>query len=481
MNKQFNFTEKANEQITDIKDYLFRVLANWKWFVLAIGIALAIAYFFNISTQKIYGLKTTIAVKEKQNPLFATGTNIAFNWGGVSDKVENIRKTLTSRSHNEKVVKQLKLYIDYYVDGKFRKEDIYGKNPFEIKLQVNQYQLLNNFIKITFIDNDNFTISVDFNEDSKYKLMNYTNESIKKFTPGNNSFSKKYAVNEYINEPFLKGEIIKKNPENNLSGKTYYVQLKSINQVTNNYKNIGAKGLSGTSLIEVSLTGANKHKIVDCLNKTVEVLAKDQLAEKTDYARSTKRFIDEQFKNTSDSLKLIEDNIGKFKKRNSIYDLSAQGVEIFSQTTGLDKVQKELTDKIQYLKQLENYIKTHTNYAKIPAPAIINVDDASIAEMVGKLTELSVKKEQLANEVTANHPSLKLASQEIETTRKVLLENISSLITTINVSLDNSKKRLSSYNYKLNKLPNKEQKLLNYQRKYSLTESNVVFFNAKKI
>ena len=30
--------------------------------------------------------------------------------------------------------------------------------------------------------------------------------------------------------------------------------------------------------------------------------------------------------------KLIEDNIGKFKEQNSIYDLSAQGGEIFSQT-----------------------------------------------------------------------------------------------------------------------------------------------------
>ena len=480
MNKQFNFTEKANEQITDIKDYLFRILANWKWFVLAIVVAMAIAYFFNISTQKIYGLKTTIAVKEKQNPLFATGTNIAFNWGGVSDKVENIRKALTSRSHNEKVVKELKLYIDYFKDGKFRKEDVYGKNPIEIKLQTNQYQLLNSFIKITFIDNENFNLSVEFDKDSKYKLMNYSKESIKDFKPIKADFTKKYAINEYINEPFLKGEIVINKDANNLSGNVYYIQLKSINQVTNAYKNIRAKGLTGTSLIEVSLTGANKQKIVAFLNKTVEVLAINQLAEKTNYARSTKKFIDEQFKNTSDSLKLIEDNIGKFKRKNSIYDLSAQGVEIFSQTTGLDKVQKELSDKIVYLKQLENYIKAHTDYAKIPAPAIINVDDASIAEMVGKLTELSVKKQQLANEVTASHPSLKLATQEIETTRKVLLENISSLINTIEVSLNNSKKRLNSYNSKLNKLPNKEQKLLNYQRQYSLTESNVVFLMQKR-
>ena len=105
MENKFNFIENRAEHISDIKDYIFRILANWKWFVLTILIALGIAYYFNISAQKIYGLSTTISVKEKQNPLFSSGTNIAFNWGGVSDKVESIRKSLTSRTHNEKVVK----------------------------------------------------------------------------------------------------------------------------------------------------------------------------------------------------------------------------------------------------------------------------------------------------------------------------------------------------------------------------------------
>ena len=105
MDNKFSFSEHTSEHISDIKDYLFRIIANWKWFVFAILVAFAIAYYFNISSEKIYGLSTTIAVKEKQNPLFATGTNIAFNWGGVSDKVESIRKALTSRSHNENVIK----------------------------------------------------------------------------------------------------------------------------------------------------------------------------------------------------------------------------------------------------------------------------------------------------------------------------------------------------------------------------------------
>jgi capsular exopolysaccharide synthesis family protein len=480
MDNKFSFSEQTSEHISDIKDYLFRIIANWKWFVFAILVAFAIAYYYNISSEKIYGLSTTIAVKEKQNPLFSTGTNIAFNWGGVSDKVESIRKALTSRSHNENVIKELKFYIDYLKDGKFRKEDVYKETPFEIILQPNQYQLLNNLIEIEIIDEDNFNFKVEFESEENYNLINYKDETTKNYIPESSSFSKSFTFNEYINLPFLKGQLIKIDDIKIGDSNIFYVKLNSLNSVTNKYKNIRAQGLAGTSLIELSLTGSNKNRIVDFLNKTVEVLAKVELDQKTNYARSTKEFIDAQFKNTSDTLKLIETNIEKFKQQNEIYDLSAQGGEIFSQTTGLDKLQNQFIDRIEYFENLENYIKNNKNFSKIPAPAIINIEDGSISAMVGELTKLSIENEKLSKEVTPNHPSLKLNNDEIETTRNVLLENLASLKKATLVSLKNSRERLNSYNYQLNKLPNKEQKLLNYQRKYSLTESNYVFLMQKR-
>ena len=127
MDNKFSFSENTSEHISDIKDYLIRIISNWKWFVLTIAIAMIIAFYVNLSSPKIYGLKATISVKEKSNPLFSSGTNIAFNWGGVSDQVESIRKALTTRSHNEKVVKELEFYIDYLKEGRFRNEDVYGE------------------------------------------------------------------------------------------------------------------------------------------------------------------------------------------------------------------------------------------------------------------------------------------------------------------------------------------------------------------
>ncbi len=480
MDHKFKFIENPSEQISNIKDYLFRILANWKWFVATIAIALAVAYYINISTQRIYGLSTTIAVSEKQNPLFSSGTNIAFNWGGVSDKVESIRKSLTSRSHNEKVIGRLNFYVDYLKEGRFRIEDAYGQAPFTIKLQPNQYQLLNTLIKIDFIENDRFELSVDFDQKASYKLNNYKDETQIDFKEAKKRFSKVFLIDEYINLPFLKAQIELIKEAKDLKGQSFYIRFREINQVAGQYQNVRATGLTGTSLIELSLSGPNKNRLVDYLNETVIVLAELELEQKTNYARSTKEFIEAQFRNTSDTLKLIEDNIGKFKQDNSIYQLSAEGGEIYSQTVSLDKMQEQLGDRIAYFNNLENYIKTHTNFTNIPAPAIINIEDGSISEMMGKLTELSIKKDKLSKEVTPNHPSLKAVEREVETTRNVLLENLSSLKNITKITLNNSLNRLSNYNAELDKLPSKEQKLLNFQRKYSLTESNVVFLMQKR-
>jgi capsular exopolysaccharide synthesis family protein len=100
--------------------------------------------------------------------------------------------------------------------------------------------------------------------------------------------------------------------------------------------------------------------------------------------------------------------------------------------------------------------------------------------MMSQLTELSIQKEKLSEEVTANHPALIEIEDEVETTRSVLLENLASLVKATEVVLENSRRKLNSYNYELNKLPNKEQQLLNFQRRFSLTESNYIFLMQKR-
>ena len=115
-----------NKENIDYKSFILYLLYYWKLFVITVITAIIIAKFMNGFLEEQYRLSSLISVKEETNPLFSTGTNIAFNWGGASDEIQTIQTILRSRSHNEKVVKETKFYISYLKEGKYRLKDVYG-------------------------------------------------------------------------------------------------------------------------------------------------------------------------------------------------------------------------------------------------------------------------------------------------------------------------------------------------------------------
>ena len=107
--KDFSIFE--NQSGFDFKGFLIKIASYWKWFVISLTLAFAIAYQVNIRKEKIYTMETLIAVKEENNPFFTSNTSLVFNWGGTSNQVHSISTTLQSRSHNELVVDKLHYYI----------------------------------------------------------------------------------------------------------------------------------------------------------------------------------------------------------------------------------------------------------------------------------------------------------------------------------------------------------------------------------
>jgi hypothetical protein len=80
----------------DFKGFLIKTGSYWKWFLVSLIVTFSIAHQVNVRKQKIFGIGTTIAVKEENNPFFTSNTSLVFNWGGTSDKVQMISTTLKS-------------------------------------------------------------------------------------------------------------------------------------------------------------------------------------------------------------------------------------------------------------------------------------------------------------------------------------------------------------------------------------------------
>jgi hypothetical protein len=203
MDNKMNFNNNSVKDSIDIKSYTYKILAYWKLFSVTLFIAFIVAYFLNEYNQKIYSLGTSISVKEENNPLFSTGTNIAFNWGGSSDEIETVRVILKSRYHNEKVVDSLNFFIQYLQEGRYRLEDIYGEIPFIIDLDKSKPQLYNKLIEFEVISNNKLKLSFDLNAVNSNSTIIYKTNTINPYSFDKLTFSKEYFINEDIKTPFF--------------------------------------------------------------------------------------------------------------------------------------------------------------------------------------------------------------------------------------------------------------------------------------
>lgn len=477
-NKSFLDSNSIQNSI-DIKSYFFKILRYWQLFLVTVTIALIIARFMNGYKQKRYSLSTMISVKEENNPLFSTGTNLTFNWGGASDLLETVKVVLNSRSHNEKVVSKLRFYVNYLQEGRYFLEDVYGMTPFKIDIDTSKYFIGNTLIKLEVLDRKKISASFNFSESGSHVLYNYGQSNNIGYQSKDATFYKEYHVDSIVSSPFFTFKI--EELDVLTKGQQFYVSFGNFDSVVGGYRGVRVTNVtSGSSLLNLQLQGGNKNRIVDYLNESVKILAATKREQKILYATNTKDYIDKLLKKESDSLKDLAVELGNYKKKNNIYDLSLEGEEVFAQTLSIAKEIREINNSLDDLNALESYLRSNTVYdSNIPVPASVRVADTKIPSGINELIVKSRLRETLKATVTPNHPEYKKIENQIRLTKDILFENIANNKTSYNKVKISLERSLAGYNSKLNALPQKEQDLLKIQRNYDIFEANYTLLKQK--
>jgi len=472
--------ENKNPEISfDFKGFLLRLMSYWYLFVICIVIGLGIAYYINVRKQPVYQLSSLVSIKDDQNPFFTSNTSLTFNWGGISDKVSTSVIALKTRSHNEKVVEELDLYIQYLIDGDYQKVDVYGQVPFKLDIDSLKGQLYNYPIKINFLTNDKFKISVDFDNPGIKNLMVYEDKSIirKKLKK---SYGRVFTFGENINLPFLKGQLsytglpINKN-------KDYYVKFLNFNSVVKDLKNINVTSeQKGAPVLNLSYVDGNKTKIVDVLNTTTKVLSRDMLNRKNLFATKTIRFIDSSLAVKAEELEGVEEELNSFMAENEILDLDTKVGELKIKLSTLDLNEEEIEKQLDYYEILEDYLRSREDYRNVPAPSVTGIKESSVTSLVSKIVALSQERSTIEYSTKENFPTFNDIDRQINATKTVLLENIESSRGLMRKDLKEIKQDISELERESRMLPKEQQDLLNIERRYNLSEQTYNLFLGKR-
>lgn len=470
MNKETdNITERRNEEEEfDIKKILYLLLRQWKWFLLCGILGLSAAVFYSRITNPQYSISTSILVPEKTNgmdmkSLFDGALDMPKN--NLYNQVEIIQSYFTINT----TLENLNWRTSWQKKGWLTWSGIYKKEPFEVQESAGFVNPQGIRIYITPTSDDSYSISAD----GKANLSEGQTEI--KFT-GTGQFGHPF-VNTYF-----RFTLLKKISNSELKGEYCFV-FNDLNTLTLQYqKRLQAKVKDKNSdIIECSIKGEEPVKECEFLNELIHVYVEGKMNVQNEAQRRSLDFINTQLTGISDSLNTAGDKFSEFRSKNKIIDLGTEGTLVMNSLKDIETERAKDQIQLDYFQNVLSYLnQAQGDMSKIVSPSVVGIEDASLNALVIRLSDLYSRRQVLSFSAKQNNPTLLLIDKELAQIRSQLNENLRNLIENATKSINSLKERQNSISAQMNKLPKKEQQMINIQREFTLTNEIYTFLLQKR-
>ncbi|VFB03857.1 Uncharacterised protein [Chryseobacterium taihuense] len=238
-----NTKSKSDEQkekygsfaLFDVEHFLRRILKNWYWFVLMLSIGYVASWFYGkYYAQNIYSSSLSLSISNNTSSYFTPNQSINFIWGqgGNQDGIY-LKKMLLSRSHNEYLVKELNLFVNYQTKGTI-KATYLDKDDSPVFLEVDRKHLQQVNYPIALIPKgkDSYEVVLP-EEDQSTNLYSYEFEGFQSIDAYPRPANKIIKVNEWYTSPNLRFRLVKNPVESRIKLDNIIVNLSTVNDAVN--------------------------------------------------------------------------------------------------------------------------------------------------------------------------------------------------------------------------------------------------------
>ena len=462
-----NEVRKPEEEI-DIKKIIYLIYRQWYWFALFGALGLICAFGYTKIKKPVYTVSATILVPEK-----SSGLDMKNLFEGAFDqtntKILNQIQILKSYYNINQTLIQLNWNTSWYKKNLLTWHGIYKREPFEIKETANFINPTGVELYITPTSADSYIISVDEKivREGRTKKIQFEAKG---------TFNQPF-VNEYFNFT-----LIRKPSNFDESGSLYYFTFNDIEASTMNYRErLKASQTEKTSdIIECSIQGEEPEKEVEFLNELINVYIESKMDLQNEAQRRSLDFINTQLSGISDSLEIASSKFTNFRSQNKIIDLGTEGKLVMDNLKEIESEKVRSQMQLDYFKNLLKYLTNANDFKKVVSPSVVGINDASLNALVLKMSELYNRRQILLFSAKENNPTLVMLDKELNQTRTQLNENLRNLIDNASRNINSQQERQSNMSVQLNKLPEKEQQMINIQRQFDLTNEVYTFLLQKR-
>ncbi len=354
------------EASVDYKAIFLRYFRYWYFFVIAIIIALTIAYFFNKFATPVYEVSSRILLNdpEKIDPQTMIGMN---TYGSMQNNVQNEIVVIKSYSVINRAIRKLDFFISYFAEESFQTTELYRSSPFKVVFDSAVPMPVGLDFYLNPSGNNEFELKATGENIQYYNYVGH------EFVPGMSlpllEYSATHQFGEKIETPYFSFTIEKTilfDPEQ-CKGSEYRFLFNNLEYLTRYYRGVRVEPIVlNSSIIRLSLRGANINKMADFLNMTMEEYLIIELEDKNKTSENTISFIDNELSKLEDSLGNSERDLRNFMTENKMMNLETQTDFYFSNLHDLQNEKAALLVKAKYHDNLKEYIIKDEDNMLIP-------------------------------------------------------------------------------------------------------------------
>ncbi len=468
-----NFEENTKEETIDYVAIALKFISFWPLFIISILMALALAFFINRYTKPIYKANTTVLIQDEKKKSSVSASDIMQGFGLFAQQknLENEMGILNSYSLALKTVQSLNFLVEYYTKGTLRNDEIYRNSPFEVLFDSSHLQIVYRQFNIKIIDNTKCVIDI---ESDKAFLFNYSNdeyieEPISIRIKDTIFFGEKIE-NQYFSFKVLLTNLF--NKKNDIE-QDFFFSFQTPEDLALYYQSaISVAPINKEStIVNLSLEGANRLKILDYLDNLTRVYLRQNLEKKNEIAINTINFIDSQMSDITDSLHYTESKLQNFRSSRKVLDLSFQSQKVFDRMQNLESQRAVLVVKSRYYDYLKEYFAKNKEINDLIAPASMGIEDPLLNSLILELSKLSSEKTSLSYSSKQKNPYINQLDIKIENIKKTLIENIENIINNSKISIQEIDSQMSELTAEISKLPQTERELFGIERKFKLSDA----------
>ena len=456
-----NNMNELDEEKVNYQELLFRYVIHWPWFVASVLICLIGAWGYLYFQIPVYQVSASIIIKDDKkggNSGSADLENLGL--GGVitsAQSIDNEIEVLRSKTILKEVVNSLELYITYYDEDEFPRQEMYKTSPVVVNLTAQEADKLSNAALI------DMKLASDGGLDVNLKVgLNEYNKRFDKlpavFPTNVGTFG--FTLRDSLSNGQVEGQ----------------KEVRHISAVVSQPFGV-AKGYQwaltiaptskATSVATVSLINTNIQRGQDFINKLMEMYNRNTNNDKNEVAEKTREFINERIKIIDEELGNTEEKLETFKRNAGLTDISSDAQLAVSGNAEYEKKRVENGTQINLVRDLAKYINNPLNEYEV-LPSNIGLTDNGLTTQLERYNELVIERKRLLRTSTENNPmiiNLDMSIRAMKANVKAAIDGTLQGLLIVKADLDREASRFSR---RISDAPGQERQYVSIARQQEI-------------